>query len=137
MEINSRTLDEFRMEFGKAVQVLEEKFDCTISLGHITYSEDEFRAKITVNSSRDRYRIRREAFDREVWRYSDLGLEPGMYGRIFTAKDGGQYALVGFQPQKRTYPFEIIRLSDGQRLNCGKYFPKIYTDRYYAGEELE
>ncbi|WP_026498966.1 hypothetical protein [Butyrivibrio sp. WCD2001] len=91
MEINKNTLTEFRRDFKEAVASLEEKYDVTISLGSISYSENDFTSKLTVNNGHDKDDIAQREFDRDVWKYAHLGLGKGMYKRIFVGLDGNKY----------------------------------------------
>ncbi|MBQ9325547.1 MAG: hypothetical protein IJ246_07240 [Clostridia bacterium] len=133
MEITSETLQRFHEDFSKAVQSLEEKYDCSISLGRITYSDTSFSAKLTVNSSRDSERIAENRFDQDVWKFSDSGLQPGMYRRIVVGKDDVEYVVVGFVPNARKFPIRLCRIDDGSIVHGGKHFIKTIKNEYYAG----
>ena len=43
-------LKRFRTDFAKAVKELEKQYDVNISIGSITYEDDEFRTKLTVRN---------------------------------------------------------------------------------------
>ena len=88
MNITPAELDAFTKDFNLAVEWLQEKYDVTISLGSITYTENQFTSKMTVDNSRDPESIDRANFDMNVWRYAHLGLAKGMYNRVFIGADG-------------------------------------------------
>lgn len=132
MEISGKQLDLFREDFNKAVESLEEQYGVTISLGHITYYEERFTAKLTVTNGTTAYDVERAAFDADVWKYGHLGLEQGMYKRIFTAKDGKRYAIKGFNTKARKYPIIVIDVRDGSEYRAGEGFIDYLEDIYYA-----
>jgi len=47
-EFTSTKVDQFRKDFQEAMQGLEEKYGCEISLGTLRYSSDEVRGKMTA-----------------------------------------------------------------------------------------
>ena len=42
------------------------------------------------------------------------GLTPDAYGKTFTASSGKEYALIGFETKRRTYPFRCRAVKDGE-----------------------
>ena len=113
---------------------LQEKYDVTIRLGHISYDDDYFSGKLTVHNGTDPEEIARAEFDRNVWRYEDLGLKEGMYGIVFIGRNHQGYALTGFNPKSKKYPLLIVQISDGAEQRCGKGFLVSFTDQYYRGD---
>ena len=132
MEINKENLAAFLADFDQTIQVLQEKYDVTISLGRITYTEERFSGKLTITNGRDPEDAARSAFDADVWRFDHLGLRPGMYNRIFIGKDGKRYAIQGFNTRARKWPIIIKRISDGENRVCGDQFIKEFLDEYYT-----
>ena len=132
MLINESTLNDFSRDFKLAVAALQEKYDVTVSLGNITYWKDGFSTKMTVNNGRDPEEIERREFDANVWKFAHLGLEPGMYRRIFIGKNGERYALIGFNTKAKKFPLKIIQISDGSRRKAGEWFIKEILNEYYA-----
>ena len=132
MNINPNELARFRADFKKAVEDLQEKYDVTISLGPISYNEDEFSAKMTVDNGRDPEAIERKDFDKNVWKYEHLGFTKGMYRRIFLAANGGKYAIVGFNTRAKKYPLVVADIHDGKLLRASAGFVKAVLDEYYV-----
>ena len=93
MAINKETVEQFRADFNKAMEELEEKYDLTINLGTISYWKDHFTAQLEANAGRDPEQIARAAFDRNVWKVAEYGVKEGMYMRIFVGRDKRRYAL--------------------------------------------
>ena len=132
MVITDKELDAFRRDFAETVKGLQEKYDVTISLGSITYNDDRFSARITVNNGQDPEIIARKNFDTDVWKYEHLGLSQGMYKRVFTGMDEMKYALLGFNTKAKKYPIIAVRISDGEEIRGGERFIKELHNEYYA-----
>ena len=99
--------------------------------GSHTY-DDYFTAKLTVTNGTTIYDAESVAFDANVWKYRHLGLEEGMYKRIFTAVDGRRYAIKGFKTRARKYPLVIIDVMDGSEHLAGELFIDHLEDIYYV-----
>ncbi len=132
MEINNNNLKAFRKDFDNAVRSLQDKYGVTISLGGITYEDERFSAKMTVINGIDPEQVARNQFDAEVWRYEHLGLQKGMYNRIFLAEDGKRYAVQGFNPKARKWPITAKSVSDGEPRICNERFTKKILNEYYV-----
>ena len=63
----------------------------TITLGHITYYEEYFSSRLKVVNGTDPETTAMINFDADVWKFEHLGLQPGMYKRIFKGVDGEMY----------------------------------------------
>ena len=137
MIINEKTLNDFSRDFKLALAELQEKYDVTVSLGNITYRKDGFSTKMTVNNGRDPEEIEKREFDANVWKYAHLGLEPGMYRRIFIGKNGERYALVGFNTKAKKWPIITKRVSDGEPRVCNERFIKEFLNEYYTEAIIE
>jgi hypothetical protein len=132
MEINNENLNKFRKEFADAMLPLQEKYGVTISLGRITYGDERFSGKLTVINGMNPDEVARNSFDADVWRYEHIGLEPGMYNRIFIGEDGQKYAFRGFNTKAKKWPIKMIRISDGVDRVCNEQFVKEIINEYYA-----
>jgi len=132
MTFNEETVDNFRKDFEQAMVALQEKYQISISLGVITYYADRFTARLSVYNSQDEEDIAIAKFDANVWKFRDLGLEPGMYKRIFIGRDGERYALIGLNARATKNHLDIIHLDTGTRYSAGKGFLQKLTDSYYA-----
>lgn len=132
MEINNSNLDSFIKDFKDAMLSLQEKYDVTISLGRISYTEELFSAKLTVVNGQDPEEVARHKFDVDVWKYDYLGLTPGMYNRVFLGTDGQRYAIQGFNTKARKHPIKILRISDDEERVCNDRFIKEFLNEYYT-----
>ena len=132
MEINSDNLEAFRADFKQAMQALQKKYDVTISLGRITYYEERFSGKLTVTNGRDPEDAARNAFDADVWKFDYLGLQPGMYNRVFIGTDGKRYAIQGFNTRAKKWSIKMKCISDGENQMCNDRFIKELLDEYYT-----
>lgn len=136
MEITDHNLDLFEADFKQAVRELEEKYDVTVSLGRITYDENQFYAKMTVDNGRDPDLIAEHQFDDEVWKYEDIGLKEGMYRQMFLNRNGERYAILGFVPNAKKYPLRVVRFSDGKRFRVSRYYIKeLIPGKYYENKK--
>ena len=132
MIVTPEFLDDFREDFNKAVEALREKYDISILLGRITYSDERFSATLNVNMSRDPEDITRADFDAEAWKFRDIGITEGMYKRIFIGRDGKKYAIVGLKPRSYKAPLRFVDVEDGKRYKSDKKFIKEWSNSYYA-----
>lgn len=138
MEITDHNLDLFRADFKEAVRDLENKYDVTIKLGRITYDENQFYARMTVDNGQDPDLIEEHNFDSEVWKFEDIGLKEGMYRQMFLNRKGERYAILGFVPNAKKYPLRVVRFSDGKRFHVSRYFIKEFIPgKYYENRKDE
>ena len=68
----------------------------------------------------------------DAWKFSDIGIQEGMYKRIYIGRDGKRYAIIALKPRSYKQPIQSIGLEDGKRYQCGKGFIREWTDMYYA-----
>lgn len=138
MDITDSNLWLFEKDFMEAVISLEKKYDVTISLGRITYNENQFYTKMTVENGRDPDLIAEHNFDNEVWKYADIGLKKGMYRQLFLNRNGEKFAILGFIPNAKKYPLHVVRFSDGTHFKVPKSFIKeIIPGKYYENQKDE
>ena len=131
MNINNKTLHDFGNDLRDALAPLEDKYGVTIRFGNISYTEDRFTTKLTVTNGQNIEDVERSSFDADVWKFGHLGLERGMFNRIFLAPDGQKLAIRGFNTRSPKYPIIALRISDGQRLRCAPDHIAQLTDEYY------
>lgn len=136
MEMTGEQLDAFVRDFKKAVAGLQDQYEVTISLGRITYEEERFTTKMTVINGREKEDVARAAFDADVWKYKHLGLEQGMYHRIFIGANGKRYAIHGFNTRAHKYPLRFIDISDGSMHRAGEGFIDHFENGYYVDVEF-
>lgn len=113
MNINSKTLKDFREDLKRAVIDLEKKYGVAIELGRITYDEEEFRGKLTVvnkaNLGDKDSNINKVNWDRNC---TNFGFKSEDYGRKIFYQNK-YYTIEGINPRKWKYP--IILVSNGER----------------------
>ena len=131
MNINNKTLHDFGNDLRDALAPLEDKYGVTIRFGNISYTEERFTTKLTVTNGQNIEDVERSSFDADVWKFGHLGLEKGMFNRIFLAPDGQKLAIRGFNTRSPKYPIIALRISDGQRLRCAPDQIAQLTDEYY------
>lgn len=136
MDINSDSLRAFRADLKLALAPLREKYGVDIDVGNITYYQTHFSMRLTVTNGTDPDEVARNRFDAAVWKYKYLGLEEGMFNRIFIAEDGERYALRGFNTRARKYPIKIMRVSDGEDRVCNDQFIVKLLNEYYYDSEM-
>ena len=137
MAINKETVEQFRADFNKAMEELEEKYDLTIKLGTISYWKDHFTAQLEANAGRDPEQIARAAFDRNVWKVAEFGVKEGMYMRIFVGRDKRRYALTGINTKASRYPLEYIDILTGERYKSSGRMIDHITDEVYVESSYE
>lgn len=136
MLINDKTLDGFVQDLYAALLPLQEKYGVSVQIGNISYTEERFSTKLTVTNGQDTDEIEKNNFDADVWRFAHLGLERGMFNRIFLAPDGSRLALRGFNTRAPKYPIIALRLSDGQKVRCKESHIHELTDEYMEKRPL-
>ena len=136
MDINAKTLAEFRVDLKAALAPLQDKYGVTITFGRITYYDEQFSGKLTVVNGQEPDEVERNRFDTDVWKYEHLGLKKGMFNRIFIGLDGDRYAIRGFNTRSSKYPIEYIRVSNGEKRKCGEGFIKELLPEYYINAEM-
>ena len=132
MNINPNEIEKFRTDLLEAVSGLSQKYDVTISIGQISYDQDEFSTRLTVKNGQDKEEIERKDFDKNVWRYESIGFAKGMYRRIFVAVNDKRYAIIGFHTRAKRYPLIVADILTGQVARAGIGFVKNILNEYYA-----
>lgn len=107
MKINKQTLEQFRKDFAETVSALEKKYDLDISLGSITFEDNEFHGKLTA---------RKKGLTNVEWNTycSRYGFEPEDLGKTFIY-GRKEYTITGIKPGTK-YPITTIR-EDGKKFS--------------------
>lgn len=96
--ITKTMLNNFRKDFAEAVKELESKYNVTIHMGNISYSENSFDAKVNVKENLDE-KAAEELAKNDFTRYCSLfGFKPDDYGKEFIAQNK-KFKFVGFNPR--------------------------------------
>lgn len=125
MEMNERTLREFRQDFQQAVKSLEEKYGVVITAKGITYSDNEFHFKTEVVNGSSKDDVRKTQFEQSCKKYF---LEKEDFMREFEVR-GVTYQIVGIQPSKRKHPIMIKDVRSGKEYCCGTDFIPFAKER--------
>jgi hypothetical protein len=101
MEMNSKTLDNFRADFNEAMKELEKKYGVSVDLGNMRYTNDFFRSKIEVTN------IGQNGEDAEKAKFcmfcGKYGFSIDDYKKEFEHQ-GITFQLIGFDTRKRKRP---------------------------------
>lgn len=108
---------EIRKDFAEAMKGFSEKYNLTVQMGTINYSELEFSSKVKFesNSKKDDSNMRKE-FEKHC---SLFGLAPSDYRKRFTSritKTGvpQMFELVRFEISRPVNPFVAIMVTSGK-----------------------
>ena len=108
--IDKQVLENFREDFKKAMEDLEQKYGLVIELGSIRYSATSFEGKISCKEGESKDEVNEQEFKRYCRMY---GLDEDDYDRRFTFQ-GKQYIITGIRPSKRKYPICCQEVTTGQ-----------------------
>lgn len=117
----------FREDFAEAVKGLEEKYVITLSIGNITYSQEEFHTKLTGEIKRtasEQEDKNRKEFESFVKMHPQYKLKPEMYNAELEAYDGEKYKIIGVKP-KASKNIIIIEATSGKQYVCPPQFLKL------------
>lgn len=104
MEINERSLNQFRRDLEEALAPLEAKYAVDIKAGRISYELNEFRCSLNV---------RKKGLDDHIWEHNcgAYGFEQSDLGRRFRYKND-YYTIKGLN-LKAKHPVQVVRVKDG------------------------
>jgi hypothetical protein len=110
MEFNNIYFKKFREDCNAALKSVAEKYNLSINVGHISYSDDTFSAKMECQKT--------DAGDiglKEFKRYCQLfGFQKEDYNREFTM-DGRRFKLVGFNLKSPKNCCQIVDTKTGKQ----------------------
>lgn len=107
--IDKQTLENFRNDFKKAMETLEQQYGFVIELGRITYTATSFTGKLEVHEGESKDDVNEQEFKKYCRMF---GLEESDYDRRFTFQ-GKDYIVVGIRPSKRKYPICCQEVNSG------------------------
>ena len=117
MDINKKTLKQFRTEFAETVKDLESKFGLVLSIGNISYNSDQFTTKLTCTAVGDLS----EGKSREEAQFKanapKFGFQPEDYNKEVTIH-GETFRFVGFKPNARKNTCVILDVSKDKKYVC-------------------
>lgn len=111
MRINKNTLNNFRNDFAAAVKELEAKYDVSVAMSSIKYTDEDFTAKVVVTNndeSGEKVSIEAKDFERMAHLY---GMKPSDLGRTISLS-GQRFTITGLKPRNTKMP--IIASSNGK-----------------------
>ncbi len=114
MVFNSNNLNNFRKDFSEAMKTLEVKYNVTVSLGKISYSDVSATGKCTIANKASVNGLELNAEDVENWNlYSEMfGLKREWLGKTFNY-DGATNTIIGIEPSRRKYPVKVLKNGGG------------------------
>ena len=107
MQIDSRILKSFRMDFAKSVADLEKQYGIKLSLGTIRYDSHTFSTKLkgTAQDGHKTGEPVKPQIELDFERYCrDYNLMPTDLGKKFS-HNGTTYTLSGLKPRSYKFPF--------------------------------
>lgn len=107
--IDKQTLDNFRNDFKKAMETLEQQYGFVIELGRITYTPTSFTGKLEVHEGESKDDVNEQEFKKYCRMF---GLDADDYDRRFTFQ-GKDYIVVGIRPSKHKYPICCQEVNSG------------------------
>lgn len=107
--ITNDMLKAFRNDFNIAMKSLEEKYGCSIELGRLTYSTNEFHGKVTGFKKVGGKSKEQMQFESSCHLYN---LKPDDYGKEVEV-DSKKYILVGLNTRAPKYPYVIQDITSG------------------------
>lgn len=107
--IDKQTLENFRNDFKKAMETLEQQYGFIIELGRITYTPTSFTGKLEVHEGESKDDVNEQEFKKYCRMF---GLDESDYDRRFTFQ-GKDYIVVGIRPSKRKYPICCQEVNSG------------------------
>lgn len=110
MEFTNEQFKQFREDMKVAYKEIGEKYNLTLEMHGITYTDCEFNFK-TVAKKDGSEKVMFEKYCKSY------GFEPSDFERTFTAGNE-KYQLVGFKPRSSVNNCRIIRLRDNQTRVC-------------------
>ena len=115
MEINKKTLKQFRASFALAVRELEDEYKVSVKLGNISYGDISFTGKIEVIAGSNADEVLRNKFEDSLktygYRYPDLKIEHFDQGIMY---QGQRVKIVGIKPRSPKYPI-VYQTKDGKK----------------------
>ena len=120
MEFDTNTFTQFRIDLGKALEPLEDKYGLRFQQGNIRYSKLGFNLKLDAKKSLPGENIEKKEFEK----YCRLfGFEPMDYRREFTYNKEC-FCLIGFHSRNPKNNCEIQNIRTGKNFNCTDAFVK-------------
>lgn len=115
MKINKANLKQFRIDFNQIKKDLEQKHNCKISLGDISFSDEQFTTKMTVRDAE----ISKSDFERrEFERYAPMyGVDKTDYLRVVTI-NSVDYHFIAFNTRSPKNNATIEAVRGGKRYKC-------------------
>jgi len=98
-KFSKANLPAIRAEIDAALASVLTKYGLAAELGNIKFSDQDFRAQITVNTGSAADGAKRK-FDDYAYRF---GLTGNEFGK-FIASGGKKYKIIGLNPKSRKYP---------------------------------
>lgn len=120
MTIDKQTLQAFREDFKAATAELEKKYNISISLGNISYTETEFHGKLTANS-------------KDVYANTLNNKLLDSLGAKFTIGDkfvykNAEFEVIGYNGKKPKMPVMLRNTQTGNQASCTVNFVNSFIN---------
>lgn len=125
MEFTGAGFKAFREDMKKALEAVENKHGIKMELGDISYSDVDFKFRITAVKNNSNIDGRKALFEKYCSRF---GFKPNDY-EMPVIYNGEKYLLIGFNLRARKNCCNILKLSDGVIYRCSAEFVKLYSQK--------
>jgi len=99
MKFNRSKVKQLRNEIATALASVEKKHGVSFDLGRITFTDTDFRGKLTCKSADPD--AGRKIFERDAVR---VGVKKEAYGKTFTTSSGRTFRITGINTRAKKYP---------------------------------
>lgn len=113
MALNKNDFDSMRIEVKEALKVIEDKYNCEISTGNISYDDVRINMSLTFTNREEGLSAEQTYFNHICKSYN---FNPSDYKKSFLIQ-GKLFYLVGFNPKARKN-FCIIKDKNGKTFTC-------------------
>ena len=113
MSFDNKELNYYRKEMQEALKSFAEKNGLQVEVGHITYSDHTFTAKVNVVKAANKGEAERLEFEQSAEAFAYEGITKDHYGREIKLA-GKTYKLVGLKAKSPKFPL-LVEDSTGKR----------------------
>jgi hypothetical protein len=107
MKMTRAKVKQLRADIDAALAAVEKKHGVEFDLGRITFTDTDFRGKLTCKSADPN--ADRKIFERDALR---VGLKKTAYGKTFTHV-GRDYRVSGVNTRAKKYPVKVVDVASG------------------------
>lgn len=98
MEFTKKSFDEFRVDYKKALELLEKKYEIKCDLGNISYNDNSFRIKAEFSKSSGDDML--DGYEKFKSLCIARGITPNVYNKRFDY-NGKKFIITGIKARAR------------------------------------